>query len=626
MQRQRLLRLVLLAALLAAAYSLAHGLLLAPDETTRLRDDAYYEFVWARNLAAGHGGVVSDGVTTSGIQWLWSLLLAFVAWCGGGARLPAVAAGLGVALHCAGALSWVVAGRGRVEAWILGLLWLGNPLLVRECENGQETALACLVLALFWHARRARWPAFTLLACLAVGARTALLGVVVAMSAWRAWAGEPAAGGDRGARRLAPGFLLVPLLPFGMLVLADYRFGHGPWPDSGAPMTWLAHASFLLTEPTLGETLHRYWWYMRPMLLGGPWELVSAPGLGAAVFLLVRAWWPRRLRWLPALCVAAVAVHGSGNLLTAGFVALLLGFLPRGRRLPLAAAGRGEHGALAALTAGLTALLALHYVVRWYPRDYYFAPLLVLAMAALWRLRRVALLLLAAALTQAVQVHWLEPEPLRGQETMAMAGRFLVDVLPPQEPVGCFNSGLVTFYAGAGTPPRPVYNLDGVVDWRALFAQQEHRLAKWLDGEHVRFLLDNPLQFATRPGVLHACGPWFGDGFDAAHDLVEVARFVQADVPGSGFRLYWRRGRGLPPQRPAQARELARTMDHRRYLLWPATAGAILEAELADGGRRELVHVDVDTACVLAVPDARLGTGRLFVRGEAGPVLVCAGL
>ena len=84
-------RLAVAAALVAAVVGIARGLSLAPDAQDRLRDDAFYEFTWAANVAAGLGPVVSDGVTTSGVQLLWSLCLVPVAWLGGAASLPLVA-------------------------------------------------------------------------------------------------------------------------------------------------------------------------------------------------------------------------------------------------------------------------------------------------------------------------------------------------------------------------------------------------------------------------------------------------------------------------------------------------------------------------------------------------------
>ena len=78
-------RFAVFASVAAAVFGLAHGLSPMPGLTERLRDDAFYEFAWAANLAAGYGPSVSDGVATSGVQILWSLLLVPFAWVGGAA-------------------------------------------------------------------------------------------------------------------------------------------------------------------------------------------------------------------------------------------------------------------------------------------------------------------------------------------------------------------------------------------------------------------------------------------------------------------------------------------------------------------------------------------------------------
>ena len=135
-------QLALLCALAAAVAGLIasnHGW---PDLTTHMRDDAWYEFAWARNIVLGTGPTVSDGTTTSGVQYLWSLLLVPFAAVFGGQQLPDVAVLLGMLCHALAALSWWWAGRWSRSALCVALLWLGNPLLLRECQNGQETALA----------------------------------------------------------------------------------------------------------------------------------------------------------------------------------------------------------------------------------------------------------------------------------------------------------------------------------------------------------------------------------------------------------------------------------------------------------------------------------------------------
>jgi hypothetical protein len=603
-----LARATLAACVVAAVVGIGRGLELAPDATNRLRDDAFYEFAWAANLAAGRGPEVSDGVTTSGVQLLWSLLLVPLAFVGGAASLPLLAPWLGFLLHLATAALWWRRATDRFAGACVALCWLGNPLLVRESQNGQETALACLLASALWLWRRAGERTFVLLGVLAVLARSDLLPLVAALSVWR--------HGLRASMLWAPG------LAFGVHVAGNLLLGGGWLPDSALPMAWLWHANHAAVDAGGGAFWRQSWWFARPVLLGGPWALASAMGLGFAVFVVVRNWWPTRWRALPALAVGCASAIGVHDLATAGWTALLLALLPANRRRPLP---RG----MVAVLLGLAAIVVLHWAVRWYPRDYYAAPLVVAAAAAMMRHGRVRLLLALWAAAQVADAGRVEPEPLGGQQEMEMAGRFLAEVVPAGERVGCFNSGLVTFFAAVTAPTaarRAIVNLDGVVDGRSFAALREARMSAWLDQQGIGFVLDNPVQFALDPRLPHACGRWFGPDFDPPRDLVEIARFdvpaVDAGRPATdGMRLYWRRGRGPVPTPVADCRDLGAAPDGGRFVLWPAVPGRPLEAEQPDGSRREVAVVDVATTAVVAIARERLGTGRLFVRGGREPVL-----
>mgnify|MGYP000893514809 CR=1 FL=1 len=613
--RARLRRMVTAMAVLAALAAAADGLTwlaVPPDATNRLRDDAFYEFAWAANLAAGRGPMVSDGTTTSGVQLLWSLLLVPLALVFGAGGLPVVAPWVGTALHAATALLWARACRDRLTGFVVAACWLGHPLLVRESQNGQETALACLLASGLWFARRSGAQSFTALGVLAVLARSDLLALVAMLAWWR--------------HRHAPlRALAAPAIAFAVHAAANLSLGAGILPDSAMPMPWLVHGNHELAAADAGARLHGAWWYLRPALFGGPWALASAFGCALAVFLVARPFWPARLRVLPALAVGGAAAFGARELAIVSWTAVLFAVLPASRP-------RGSRSALPALLVGLGAIVVLHWAVRWYPRDYYIAPVAVVAFAALQRVGRCRVLLLLFALSMLVDRGRLRPEPLAGQLEMAIAGAALHHVLPEGERVGCFNSGLVTFLADVtanGRERRGVVNLDGVVDGRSFAALRAGRLDDWLDAEGVRFLVDNEVQFARDPKLPHACGHWFGPDFDAARDLVEVARF---DVPGvdngrpggDSMRLYWRRGRGDPPPRLGAARDLGDGPCGTRLAQWPAQAGDVLELAVGDGERRPLLAVDVATTVVVAVPLPPRSAGRLFVAGRPEPVLVLA--
>lgn len=601
--------LVLAAGLVAGACGLWFGLCWAPDAANRLRDDAFYEFAWAANVAAGRGPTVSDGVSTSGVQLLWSLLLVPLAWLGGAAALPSLAPWLGFALHVVTAGLWFRATRDRFLGACLAACWLGHPLLLRESQNGQETALACLLASSLWLWRRAGERPFTLLAVLAVLARSDLWLLVACLSAWR-------------HRRRWPMALPAPTLALLVHVAANLSLGGGPLPDSAMPMAWLWHANQQLADPSGAGWWAREWWFLRPVLFGGPFSTATAMGWGYCLFRLVRPWWPVAARAVPAVAVGVLGACGMRDLGTPAWAALFLAVLPasRPRRLPWA---------LLALAVGLFAVVALHWAVRWYPRDYYVAPLVVAAFAAIAPHGRLRLVATLFAVSQLWQLAGARPEPLAGQIELELAGEHLASVLPAGERVGSFNSGIVTFRAAVladADRRRAVVNLDGVVDHRAFAALRRGALAAWLDQEHVRFVLDNPVQFLTDARLPHACGHWLAPDFDAARDLREVARFDALAIDngrpgGDSLRLYWRVGRGEPPPLLAASRDLGLGRDGARYVVWAARAGQTLQCEESDGRREDLLRVDVDTTAFLRLLDEPRRACRLFVAGQAAPVL-----
>jgi hypothetical protein len=262
---------------------------------------------------------------------------------------------------------------------------------------------------------------------LAVLARTDLFALVVAI----AWLRH---------RRRRSGAVLGPVTALAVVAATSWLLGGGFLPDSALPMAWLWHTNHAAADGSLAGFLREQWWYGRPVLLGGPFALCSAFGFGLCVFWLVRPWWPAALRVVPAVLVGSASLLGARDLATPGWAALLLLLFAGAtrRRLPRATL---------ALVLAATAIVALHWAWRWYPRDYYVAPLCVVVFATLARLGRMRLLRVAFATAQLLDGWRLAPEPLAGQQETAMAGRFLSVVLHRDERVACFNSGLVTFHA-----------------------------------------------------------------------------------------------------------------------------------------------------------------------------------
>ncbi len=592
-------RWVLVLALLVAAVGLWRGLELTPDLATRLRDDAYYEFVWAANVAAGLGPTVSDGVTTSGVQLLWSVLLVPCAWLFGAAALPVVAPWCGFGLHLLAAALWWRSGRDRVTARVVALAWLGHPLLLRECQNGQESALAALLATALWLGRRGRERGFVALAIAGVLARSDLAALVVALSLWRhaeAW--------WRG--------LWAPACALAVHGGLNLWLGGGVLPDSALPMAWLWHANQALVDPSWSAWAERAWWFARPALLGGPFALASVFGIGLLVYRLVRPWWPAAWRVLPALLVGVASGLGGRDLATPGCVALLLAMAPAParRRLPTD---------LLAACVGLGSIIVVHWALRWYPRDYYVAPLVVAALAAVASVGRSRGLLAAFLLAQLVDAARVLPEPLAGQRELAFAGQHLAAVLPPGARVGCFNSGIVTFYAATTAPPGTalrIVNLDGVVDARSFAALQQGELGASLASRGIDYVIDHPVQFATDPALPHACGHWFGAGFDPGRDLVEVACFDDPLLDhgrplADCLRLYrLARAGPAPTHGLLQPRWLGRDLDGVHAIAWPGRRGDHVERVGADGQAQRLRTLDADSVLFLRVAGDGVVRGR----------------
>ncbi len=595
-------RLVVGASVLAAAIAVDAAWRGMPDLSTHLRDDAFYEFAWARNLANGDGPSVGAGIATSGVQPLWSLLLALIAYCTD--QLPQVAPALGLGCHLVASWLWRCEGRGTWIGNATALLWLGNPLLLRECQNGQETALACLCAVFLWRSRRASAPALGAAVAVATLARADLwlLGFLLAMC--------------RGRERLMvrasiPAVAAVPWLLF------QHACG-GSWlPDSAAPMAWLARANFALLSPTAAEWWGQQWQFTRPALLGGPFWNASVAGFGALVAASVPIVRTCAVRWTPLLCCAVAALLGAEDLGTVVVAALLMvgascGVAPRVR----------ARRQLLALLVALAGVVVVHDALRWHPRDYYFAPLAVGGAAGFLALRKrpiAALMVAAVQLAQAAYVS-MPIEPLQHQRAMQAMGAALAPLLGDGMRVGCFNSGLVSWeQLRHGEGGAQVVNLDGVVNAPAFAALRQARLSDYLDGEGARFLCDHPAQWAMDPAWPHANGAWFDGGRDPSPDLIEVARCVvpgaTAHRPGTdAFVLCWRRGRGEAPRLPVRTQWIARTSDGKPVLWFVARAGDGLDLDA--GGREPWFTADREGNYLLPAPPH----GRVFVRGQEGPI------
>jgi hypothetical protein len=597
-------KLVVGVSLLAAAIAVASAFRGFPDLATHVRDDAFHEFAWARNLAAGNGPTVGAGIATSGVQPLWSLLLVVAAWWTD--RLEFVAPILGILCHCAAA--WLLRREGR-GTWIgnaAALLWLGNPLLLRECQNGQETALACLCGVVLWKARRSGVARFALACAVATLARADLFLLALLLASTRR--------ADRVFLRVSTvGFTLLPWLVF-------QRACGGSWlPDSAAPMAWLTHENFALQSPTTAEWWSQQWRFMRPALFGGPFWDASVAGFGALLAVAAPPLGIAAARFAPIVACAAAAAFGAEDLGTPLVASLLFASAPSNR----ASIGSARLQFLA-LAFALVGIVVVHDALRWHPRDYYFAPLALAGAVGMIALRRRPFAALLVAIAQLAQTTWmpLPLEPLAHQRGMQAMGAALTPLLGDGVVVGCFNSGIVSWeQLRHGDRGARVVNLDGVANAAAFTALRNARLSDYLDRQGARFLCDHPAQWSMDVAVPHANGPWFDGGRDPGQGLVEIARCVVpgqvAHRPGTeAFVLCWRRGRGEPPRLPARTQWLARTSDGAGVVWFCAKAGDGLD--LGEGAREPWFTADRDGNYLVPAPRGAR-TVRMRGRDESIP-------
>ena len=578
-----------------------HGM---PTLATHLRDDAFYEFCWAWNLAHGNGPCVSDGIATSGVQPLWSMLLAVVALITD--DLPRIAPFLGLGCHGLAAMLWLRAGRQSWHAWAIALLWLGNPLLLREAQNGQETALACLCASALFCARHARGAAFMSISSLAVLARADLFAMAFALTATR-----------RDSLRSKAMTMVVTIAPW----LMFQRICGGGWmPDSAQPMAWLAHANFERAMPTVFEwsvQMEQWWRYLRPALLGAPFAHAGAAGWSALVAVSLAHFVRPSFRFAPLAAVGAAWAFGASDLAVPLGASLLM-LLP-----PVVRVRSPRHGAvIASVAVALCAIVFVHWSLRWHPRDYYMAPLVIGACIGMRAMRKLpAMFALLACWQMAAQIaNPLPLEPLSGQRAMQAAGAALQPLLGDAVRVGCFNSGIVSWeQLRRGDLGARVVNCDGVVNASALHALQRAELSALLDNRGVRFLLDHPVQWSMDVRLPHACGPWFEGGVDPSAKLVLLARCVDPTAAPSrpltdAFVLMWRKGLGDPPPLPRTTQWIARASDGTPVLWFVAQVGDCIDLE--QGARAPFFTAPQAGNYLLPIP----AQGRAYIRGQPEPI------
>ncbi len=534
------------AVLVLAAVQLAvHAVLpwfFGASEVHAFRDDAYYQFVVARNLANGLGFTFDGAHAAGGVQLVWTLLLALPSLVLPAAAIPTVAVALWLGLHFLSGLlvlRLVDLFAPRVVAVGLAALFLSRPTLVLEAINGQETALALFCL-LIWVRRATEFELERRTSVVGLFVWTTVLpwvrtDLLVFPAAFVAWGLLARCIG--GARRPFGAQELAFVVSFGVYVFGQWLcFGH-PLPASGLAVPWLFHDAFAATNPSAEQVARQYWWFVRPVLLGGPYAVAGLGfGIAGAWWLLGPLAWRRGM--LPLMFVGGALLLGAADLTAAFFGAVLLVFT-RGvsRTIWLERIGRPLGG----LWFGFVLLLVLHLPLRWYPRDYYFVPVAVcgvvtLALAAgLWlgtglfvsivpMVRRVALFHVGLIVVMAADLG-IEFRRFPWQAEMKFAAQQVHRFTGDAAMIGAFNAGLLAWFY-----PGPVRNLDGATDGACIEALRGRWLVAWMREEGVEFVVDTPRQLAVDdpdPHYPHASGRYLGE------KLVPLLAF---DLRGVGGR------------------------------------------------------------------------------------------
>lgn len=459
-------------------------------------DDAIYYVKPALQLVDGHG-YAFDGVhRTNGVQPLWAMVVAGLAFL-----VPDADALLRALVLLSGGL-WIVGG------WLLFLLlrplhafagaigamvWLMAGFEVRLSMMGMENGLHGCVLALsLWTAQRLaalpaddpRWHQ----RAFAFGTAAALLslariecGLLAALWAfWVAWRQRADGSFVRGCLRAWS--YALPLLLIGGLWVGFSRYYFGEWtPVSGAVKAWnvaTGGEQAPLADRALASLRQSAW--------------LSLSGIA----ILLQEHLVPRLQRLPT---PEEWAYG----LLACFLPLLAGIprLFRPSRWPANTAPRALLFVFVLAHLGLVAWLLAPYAsyCTWYftPEILFtslFLGAVVGSLSTWWRWL-LALPLAAVVLTStALRVPtWFQAPATGVTAPYVDTGRWLEAWLPPGATIGCFASGYIALEAAS----HRVVNLDGLInDGRYLREYvTKHRIPEYFRDEGIGYFADNlPMQ------------------------------------------------------------------------------------------------------------------------------------
>lgn len=468
------------------------------DITTSIRtipDDAFYYFQISRNIASGNN-VSFDGETlTNGFHPLWAALLTpFYLFVDD----PELAVHLGLTMGALlGAatviLVFLVIETLTEDRWA-GLagstLFAIHPRVVADSVNGMETSVAVFMIAL------------TTLLFVRLGT-----GRDEPSTAQFTWLGV--SSGFMVLARTDTVLILAVLLLYFAVRERSKAGLRGPVVAGGVAM--------LVVAP----------WAIWSLSVFG--TLIQVSGVAVAdvqrqVFLqangdafttqITQSWDVTRSTFydfLPESYYIATDWPKTQLLLASGIILLLIA------AIPLAPRGRflRQMGILLVPVAGFLAILLFHTAIRWFVREWYFAPMAFFWAVTVGVLLAYALAVLAdiglsrrsdgmkgvsaiwtpaltTAAVLAVAVVFYGPQQsdnfvvqLPHLQNQLEAARWLEANTQPDARIGSFNAGILGYFSD-----RTVVNLDGVVNEDAYHARRDGLMREYVCAQDIRYLAD----------------------------------------------------------------------------------------------------------------------------------------
>ncbi len=450
-------------------------------------DDAYYYLQIARNVAAGRGASLDGETLTNGFHPLWLLLVTPLHRLSDDPeRVLHLALTLGALLGTATVLLVYAIVRlltkSHGAALVSAAFTALHPYLVVESVNGLETALSVFTLALV------SW----------IFLRLALREEPASM---RACIGLGCAAGAMLLARTDSVFV------FGAILLFLLARGHGNERLRGPVVAGVA--ATLIVAPWLIWSLVCFGTIVQvsSLALAEPLreQFLAAHGDDLAA-VLRRSWEVTRETFFERAVHLYFVPRGASRLPFFAGVTALLAVLHFASTAPERQRTRRRVGLLMVPGAGMLLALLHHTALRWWVREWYLAPLALLASillgvavahleGALARLpirsRRAAavglhlavLLALGAALGPRPHERWVPPSPHRLQQLEA--AHWIDRHTAGDARIGAFNAGLLGYFGN-----RTVVNLDGSVNAEAYRALREGWLMDYIVSKRIDHLVD----------------------------------------------------------------------------------------------------------------------------------------